>query len=161
MSEHEATVRNDEIEIKTDSGDGPETTSTISEPAKLLRIGYMLRALQQEVREDHVDGTSLDRLRRVHQTATKQIDDALSGALKDELAAFSLPFEQDPPTEAEIRVAQAQLLGWLEGLLQGIQAAIASQQQEALSQLAQMRQGGPGRPQQAQQRPGGGPGQYL
>jgi hypothetical protein len=144
----------DDIEIRS-SRDGEEVTSGISEPAKLLRIGHMLRALQQEVAADDVDAPSRERLRHIHQTAISQLDEQLSGALRDELEAFTLPFGGEPPSDAELRIARAQLIGWLEGLLQGIQAAVASQQRDAQQQLAQLRQPPPG--EHAER----GTGQYL
>jgi hypothetical protein len=144
----------DDIEI-TSRRDGEEVTSRISEPGKLLRIGVMLRALQQEVAAEDVDASSRERLRHIHQRAMSQLDEQLSGALRDELEAFTLPFGDDPPSEDELRIARAQLIGWLEGLLQGIQAAVASQQHDARQQLAQLRGSSEGEP------PERGTGQYL
>jgi hypothetical protein len=159
----ESPDRSIELVHRTD-GD-VETTSSVSEPAKLLRIGHMLRALQGELHREEVNAASRERLRQIHSTAVREIDATLSGALKDELGAFTLPLEEhdDPPTEAELRVAHAQLIGWLEGLFQGIQAAIASQQLEAHQQLSQMRGRPGGLPQTAGEagREGRGTGQYL
>lgn len=118
----------------------PAAESTIEEPAKLLRLGRMLHELREELAQDHVtDAASRDRIRHVYEAAAQQLDEALSGALREELESFTLPFTDDPPSEAELRIAQAQLLGWLEGLLQGIQAAMLSQQQDAGRQLSQLR----------------------
>lgn len=111
----------------------------VSEPGKLMRIGMMLRELQQEVHRADVDEAGLERLGDIHGRALEGLRSVLSGELRDELndLAPALPTE---PTESEVRIAQAQLIGWLEGLFQGIQAAIASQQQAARQQLEQMRQ---------------------
>lgn len=111
----------------------------VSEPGKLMRIGMMLRELQHEVRRADVDKAGLERLGDIHGRALDGLRSVLSGELRDELddLAPALPTE---PTESEVRLAQAQLIGWLEGLFQGIQAAIASQQQAARQQLEQMRQ---------------------
>jgi hypothetical protein len=143
----------DDIEI-TSRRDGEQVTSRISEPAKLLRIGHMLRALQQELSDEDVDAPSRERLQHIHERAVSQLDQQLTGALREELQAFTLPFGEETPSDAELRIARAQLLGWLEGLLQGIQAGIASQQHEAQQQLAQLRQA---QPEQGER----GTGQYL
>lgn len=118
---------------------GPE--AVVTEPGKLMRIGMMLRELQQEVHRAEVDEAGLERLGDVHARAMAGLRSVLTGELRDELDDLSpsLPTDQ-PPTESEVRIAQAQLIGWLEGLFQGIQAAIASQQQAARQQLEQMRQ---------------------
>lgn len=153
-----------------------EARGGISEPGKLLRIAVMLRELQEEVRRADPDEEGLERLKLLHQRAVQELSETLSGDLREELAAFTLPFEE-MPSASEIRIAQASLVGWLEGLFQGIQMAIANQQNEARMQLEQMRgrglprgpggapgpgqgQAGPG---QQQQQPGSGPstGQYL
>lgn len=125
---------------ETDAGHG-EPEPMVSEPGKLMRIGMMLRELQQEVHRADVDEAGLERLGDVHGRALDGLRSVLSGELRDELndLAPALPTEQ-APTESEVRIAQAQLIGWLEGLFQGIQAAIASQQQAARQQLEQMRQ---------------------
>lgn len=135
----------------------------VSEPGKLMRIGMMLRELQQEVHRADMDQAGFERLGDVHGRAVEGLRSVLSGELRDELddLAPALPTE---PTESEVRIAQAQLIGWLEGLFQGIQAAIASQQQAARQQLEQMRQqrGLPsGQGQGGQGRGEHGAGQYL
>jgi hypothetical protein len=154
-----------EVEVVEDA----EQQDAITEPGKLLRIALMLREMQEEVRRADPDEAGRQRLRQIHETSLGQMRSVLTGGLQEELDALSLPFDTDTPTESEIRIAQAQLIGWLEGLFQGIQAAIASQQMSARQQLERMRrglppgmQGGPmGQPgAQRDERPGG-TGQYL
>lgn len=157
-----------EVEVVED-----EQQDAITEPGKLLRIALMLREMQEEVRRADPDEAGRQRLRQIHETSLGQMRSVLTGGLQEELDALTLPFDTDTPTESEIRIAQAQLIGWLEGLFQGIQAAIASQQMSARQQLERMRrglppgmQGGPmgpgGQPgAQPDERQPGGTGQYL
>jgi hypothetical protein len=136
----------------------------ITEPGKLLRIALMLREMQEEVRRADPDEAGRQRLRQIHETSLSQMRSVLTGGLQEELDALSLPFDSDTPSESEIRIAQAQLIGWLEGLFQGIQAAIASQQMSARQQLERMRRGLPtGMPagHAAGQREDSPTGQYL
>lgn len=160
---------NDELEVVEDQQTDEEPS--ISEPGKLMRIALMLREMQEEVRRADMDPAGRERLRIVHDRALDQLKSVLSDDLTDELDTLTFPFDADTPTESEIRVAQAQLIGWLEGLFQGIQAAIMNQQLAARQQLEQMRQRGlpPGALPGAQGGPGGpaqpgrphSPGQYL
>jgi hypothetical protein len=133
----------------------------ITEPGKLLRIALMLREMQEEVRRADPDEPGRQRLKQIHETSLNQMRSVLTGGLQEELDALTLPFDSDTPSESEIRIAQAQLIGWLEGLFQGIQAAIASQQMSARQQLEQMRGRGlpPGAPMGDRQ--GSGTGHYL
>jgi hypothetical protein len=156
----------DQVEVVTDEEQDGERRTAIEEPGKLLRIAVMLREMQEEVRRAPTDEAGRDRLRVVYDRAITQLVDALSGDLRDELTTLNLPLAEDTPSESEILIAQAQLIGWLEGLFQGIQAALASQQLQARHQLDQMRQRGlpggrivPGGPQEPGQ--GHGTGQYL
>lgn len=130
-------------------------TEAISQPAKVMRVGSMIKQLLDEVRHAELDDASRARLREVYQTAVDEVSEALSPDLQEELGRFSLPFldGERVPTDAELRVAHAQLVGWLEGLFTGIQATLFAQQMAARQQLEQMRaQIGPGG------RPGGQPG---
>ncbi|HEX6257784.1 MAG TPA: proteasome activator [Euzebyales bacterium] len=120
-----------------------EQPDAITEPGKLLRIALMLREMQEEVRRADPDEAGRQRLRQIHETSLSQMRSVLTGGLQEELDALTLPFDSETPTESEIRIAQAQLIGWLEGLFQGIQAAIASQQMSARQQLERMRRGLP------------------
>ncbi|MGH8903244.1 MAG: proteasome activator [Egibacteraceae bacterium] len=134
----------------------------VTDPGKLMRIAVMLRGLQEEVRSAPTDEAGRERLKVVHERALEQLCEVLSGDLQEELAALTLPFDEGLPTESEIRIAQAQLIGWLEGLFQGIQAAIFQQQAMARHQLEQMRGLPPGSQQSGQPQQGmQGMGQYL
>ena len=132
----------------------------ITQPAKLLRIASMVRELLEETRQASIDEPGRVRVREIYQRSVEELRDVLSPDLQEELAMLAPPME-GVPSEAEIRVAQAQLVGWLEGLFHGIQAALFAQQAAARAQFEELRRRGlPGGPQQ----PGGGqpgPGQYL
>lgn len=115
----------------------------IEQPAKVMRVGSMLRQLLDELKEVTLDEGSRDRMREIYDTSVQELGSALSPDLSDELNRITLPFGNDEiPSEAELRVAQAQLVGWLEGLIQGIQATLFAQQMAAQQQLANMRSGG-------------------
>lgn len=151
------------VEVVDDASDAPDATrSAITEPGKLMRIALMLREMQEEVRQSPTDEAGRERLRRVHDEATSQMRSVLSGDLQDELTQLSLSFGEETPSESEIRIAQAQLIGWLEGLFQGIQAAIFNQQLQARQQLDQLKVRGlqSGRPGESSG-PRRGTGQYL
>jgi hypothetical protein len=148
---------------QTDSGlivvTGPEqqqdNRETVEQPAKVMRIGSMIRQLLEEVRRAPLDDAGRARLKDIYEMSVKELAQGLSPELRDELAQFSLPFEQEAPTEAELRVAQAQLVGWLEGLFHGIQATLFAQQMAARSQLEELqRRGLPPGAQPNEQRPG-------
>lgn len=142
--------------------EGGGEQAAVSEPGKLMRIAIMMRELQEEVRRADVDEAARDRLRTVHGRAVEALRSVLSGELREELDELSPPLPADQtPSESEIRVAQAQLVGWLEGLFQGIQAAIVTQQAAARQQLEQMRQHGLPQGGGQQQRGDPGAGQYL
>ena len=124
-----------------------EPGNLIEQPAKVMRIGSMIKQLLEEVRQAPLDEAGRGRLKEIHQRSIKELEDGLAPELQRELERLSLPFEGDtPPSEAELRIAQAQLVGWLEGLFHGIQAALVAQQMAARLQLEQMRGGGAGRP---------------
>jgi hypothetical protein len=124
---------------------GEEATESVASPAKVLRIGSMTKELLEEVRRAPLDDAGRSRLREIYETSVHELAEGLSGDLKAELGRLTSPFSGDTPSDAELRVAQAQLVGWLEGLFHGIQAAIFSQQMAAQAQLQQMR-GRPGLP---------------
>ncbi|GLY04924.1 MULTISPECIES: bacterial proteasome activator family protein [Actinoplanes] len=124
-----------------------EPGNLIEQPAKVMRIGSMIKQLLEEVRAAPLDEASRGRLREIHQRSIKELEDGLAPELREELERITLPFEgETPPSESELRIAQAQLVGWLEGLFHGIQAALVAQQMAARLQLEQMRGGGTGRP---------------
>ena len=118
-----------------------EEPPAISEPAKVMRIGSMIRTLLEEVRGAELDEASRDRMREIYEQSVAELSESLAPELREELERLALPFSSDSPSEAELRVAQAQLVGWLEGLFHGIQAAVAAQQMMAQRQLMEMRQG--------------------
>ena len=153
------------------SGPGDERGSdaghneVIEQPAKIMRIGSMIRQLLEEVRSAELDDRSRDRMRDIYEISVNELASTLSPDLRQELARLTTPFTDTgaPPSGAELRVAQAQLVGWLEGLFQGIQATMFAQQVMARQQLEQMRQLQPGMGPGPMQ-PGGGdhrPGTYL
>jgi proteasome activator-like protein len=116
---------------------------TIEKPAKVMRIGSMVKQLLDEVRQAPLDEAGRARLREIYDTSIRELSSTLSPDLADELRAVAIPFDEDRvPSEAELRVAQAQLVGWLEGLFHGIQAALMAQQLSARAQLDEMRQRG-------------------
>ncbi|MEV3905353.1 MULTISPECIES: bacterial proteasome activator family protein [unclassified Mycobacterium] len=125
-----------------DSGDNDRSlTDLVEQPAKVMRIGTMIKQLLEEVRAAPLDDASRNRLRDIHQTSIRELEEGLAPELRDELDRLTLPFQEGTPSDAELRIAQAQLVGWLEGLFHGIQTALFAQQMAARQQLEQMRQG--------------------
>ena len=148
---------------KDDDSDDRSLTDLVEQPAKVMRIGTMIKQLLEEVRAAPLDDATRNRLREIHATSIRELEEGLAPELRDELDRLTLPFTEGAvPSDAELRIAQAQLVGWLEGLFHGIQTALFAQQMAARAQLEQMRQGalppgvgrsgGPG---------GSGTGQYL
>lgn len=130
----------------------------VEQPAKVMRIGSMVKQLLEEVRSAPLDEQGRARLADVHRRSLAELEDGLAPELVEELERISLPFGEEAPTDAELRIAQAQLVGWLEGLFHGIQTALVAQQMAAQAQLQQMRALPPGM-QPGQGRSGaGGPG---
>ncbi len=129
-------------------------TDMVEQPAKVMRIGNMIRQLLDEVKAAPLDDASRQRLRTIHGASIAELKDGLAPELVEELDRITLPFSEDAtPSDAELRIAQAQLVGWLEGLFHGIQTALFAQQMAARAQLEQMRralppggQHGPGEP---------------
>lgn len=122
-----------------ETGDS-EGSDFISQPAKVMRIGAMVKTLLDEARAAPLDEAGRKRLREIYQTSIQELSGALSSDLSNELARMALPFEDDVPSESELRIAQAQLVGWLEGLFHGIQASLFAQQAAAAAQLEKMRE---------------------
>ena len=137
----------------------PRGGEVIEQPAKLIRIAAMIRELLEDVRQSSVDEAGRKRLRQIYDRALAALREGLSGDLQQELDTLTIPLE-GTPSQSEIRIAQAQLVGWLEGLFHGIQAALWAQHMQAGSQLAEMRRRGlpPGSPDSDQTKR---PGQYL
>jgi len=114
---------------------------TVQEPAKVMRIGSMIKQLLDEVRQMQLDAPSRERLAEIYERSIVELAEAISPDLREELQTLALPFKEgEIPSEAELRVAKAQLVGWLEGLFHGIQATLFAQQLAARQQLEQMRQ---------------------
>ena len=123
-----------------DAGDaGDEITGMVEQPAKVMRIGTMIKQLLEEVRAAPLDEAGRQRLREIHESSIRELEEGLSDDLRAELERLTLPFGTGVPSEAELRIAQAQLVGWLEGLFHGIQTALFAQQMAARAQLEQMR----------------------
>ncbi|MFC4531008.1 bacterial proteasome activator family protein [Sphaerisporangium dianthi] len=137
------------LSAEGDGGEQQEERSVaelVEQPAKVMRIGSMIRQLLEEVRAAPLDEASRKRLKDIHQSSIKELEDGLAPELVDELERLTLPFTGDdsPPSDAELRVAHAQLVGWLEGLFHGIQTTLFAQQMAARAQLEQMRRALPG-----------------
>ncbi|MBA3489750.1 MAG: bacterial proteasome activator family protein [Longispora sp.] len=154
------------------SGEDSDPSRMVEQPAKVMRIGSMVKQLIEEVRAAPLDEAGRKRLVEIHRRSIVELEDGLAPELHDELERLSLPFtDEGTPSEPELRIAQAQLVGWLEGLFHGIQAALVAQQMAARVQLEQMRRAGaqpalppapPGSPQDPQDNPSNGrTGQYL
>jgi hypothetical protein len=157
------TVGPDGSPLDEADGDAAEPTGDevvsemIEQPAKVMRIGSMIKQLLEEVRAAPLDDASRIRLREIHEASIEELSSGLTPELREELARLSLPFTSDAiPSDAELRIAQAQLVGWLEGLFHGIQATLFAQQMAARAQLEEMRQRAlpPGNAAPQQQQPG-------
>ena len=119
----------------------PVETESVTEPGKVMRIGSMVRQLLEEVRGTQLDEASRERLAEIYERSIVEISEALSPDLAEELHVLALPFRDgEIPSEGELRVAKAQLVGWLEGLFHGIQATLFAQQLAARQQIEHMRQ---------------------
>jgi hypothetical protein len=150
-----ATQADDDGDGRDDDGDLRELTDLVEQPAKVMRIGSMIRQLLEEVKSAPLDDASRNRLKEIHASSIKELESGLAPELVEELERLSLPFTEDStPSDAELRIAQAQLVGWLEGLFHGIQTAIYAQQVSARAQFEQMRRALPGGTGQQGQRPG-------
>lgn len=129
----------DMIDVAGGEGDD-EINETIDHPAKVMRIGTMLKQLLAEVRSTDLDEASRQRLREIYETSVGEVGSALSPDLREELARLASPFDQpEPPSAMELQIAKAQLVGWLEGLIQGMKAMLLAQQMTAHQQLQSMR----------------------
>ena len=137
---------------------GQPPVAVVEQPAKLIRIASMIRELLEDVRQSKPDEAGRKRLREVYERALTALKEGVSKELQDELETLTLPLE-NTPSESEVRLAQAQLLGWLEGLFQGIQAALWTQHMQARAEIDEMRRrrGHPPGPEMGPREPG----QYL
>ena len=132
------------LEVASGQGGERAVTDLVEQPAKVMRIGSMIRQLLEEVKAAPLDEASRNRLKEIHQASIKELEEGLAPELVEELERLTLPFSEDvTPSEGELRIAQAQLVGWLEGLFHGIQTAIYAQQMAAKMQFEQIRRGLP------------------
>jgi hypothetical protein len=140
-----------------ESNEEPDRES-VTQPSKLIRIATMVKSMLEEVRQASLDDAGRQRLRQIHERSLAELSEVLSEDLREELGEVMLPFDEGTPSDSELRIAQAQLVGWLEGLFHGIQATMMTQQMMAQQQLEQMRRRAlpPG-----QQSQGPAMGQYL
>lgn len=138
-------------------------TELVEQPAKVMRIGSMIKQLLEQVRTAGLDDQGRKRLADIHQRSIAELKDGLAPELAEELDRIVLPFGEQAPSDAELRIAQAQLVGWLEGLFHGIQTAIVAQQMASQAQLQAMRRGLPQRAEQPSEHGGDDhpTGQYL
>jgi Protein of unknown function (DUF2587) len=139
---------NDDVSVNPDQVLSPgesdqrpveDNTDYVSQPAKVMRIGSMVKLLLDEARSAPLDEAGRARLREIYETSVSELSDALSPDLAKELSRMAIPFSAEVPSESELRIAQAQLVGWLEGLFHGIQASLFAQQAAAAAQLEKMR----------------------
>ena len=121
--------------VPGESDDGDDITAMVEQPAKVMRIGTMIKQLLEEVRAAPLDEAGRQRLREIHESSIKELEQGLSPELREELDRLTLPSASGVPSEAELRIAQAQLVGWLEGVFHGIQTALFAQQMAARAQL--------------------------
>jgi proteasome activator-like protein len=150
LPEPQAPERGELVDRVADDASAAPEGEAVTSPAKVMRIGSMVKSLLEEVRAAPLDEPSRERLAEIYERSIAELSDALSPDLQQELKMLALPFRDgEIPSEAEIRVAKAQLVGWLEGLFHGIQATLFAQQLAARQQFEQIRQLPPG-----QQRPG-------
>jgi len=157
---------------QVDEGEG-DPSRLVEQPAKVMRIGSMIKQLLEEVRAAPLDEAGRARLKEIHHRSIEELEEGLAPELRDELERLSLPFSEGTPSEPELRIAQAQLVGWLEGLFHGIQAALVAQQMATRIQLEQIRRTpaltmgptgvpfGQGTQPQQEEHTGHGTGQYL
>ena len=140
-SDDNVTVNPDQVLApgESDAKSEDEDSDYISQPAKVMRIGSMVKSLLDEARSAPLDEAGRTRLREIYETSIHELSGALSPDLGEELSRMAIPFSGDVPSESELRIAQAQLVGWLEGLFHGIQASLFAQQAAAAAQLEKMR----------------------
>jgi Protein of unknown function (DUF2587) len=136
----QVTVGPDEVLDPASAAELDATAGMIESPAKVMRIGSMVKQLLDEVRAASLDEAGRTRLREIYELSVRELASALSEDLQAELDRMAIPFGEGVPTESELRIAQAQLVGWLEGLFHGIQATLMAQQMAARAQLEELRQ---------------------
>lgn len=139
-SEHPGDSQDQRLIVVGDPDESGEAKPLLEQPGRVMRIAAMTRQLLDEIRRAPLDQESRDELRRIYASSIEQLGNVLSPDLAEELKELSLTLDGDTPSEAELRVAHAQLVGWLEGLFHGIQATLFAQQMENQQRLAEMRQ---------------------
>ena len=148
--QHPSPPESADLAPREDGDDEESITAQVEQPAKVMRIGTMIKQLLEEVRAAPLDEAGRARLREIHESSIRELEDGLAPELREELERLTIPFGGSTPSEAELRIAQAQLVGWLEGLFHGIQTAIFAQQMAARAQLEDLRRralpGSGGRP---------------
>jgi hypothetical protein len=150
-----------EVVEGADGADGEGEVEQVTQPTKLIRIASMVRTMLDEVRRAPLDDAGRRRLREIHEKSLQELEGVLSPDLRTELEEVVLPFTSDTPSESELRLAQAQLVGWLEGLFHGIQATLFTQQAMAQGQLDEMRRRRALEAAQGAGLPGAAPSGYL
>lgn len=139
MTDQQPEIIGPDGEAVTVTPAGTPLGDLVEQPAKVMRIGAMIRQLLEEVKAAPLDEASRNRLRTIHLQSIEELKDGLAPELIEELERLNLPFDSESPSEGELRIAQAQLVGWLEGLFHGIQAALYAQQVQAQAQFQNMR----------------------
>lgn len=134
--------------VEAETAEGPVEAPDVTKPTKLIRIASMTRAMLDEARQAPLDDSGRKRMANVHSRSVHELKDVLSPELQDEFDEIMIPLNDETCSEAELRVAQAQLIGWLEGVFHGIQASLWSQQMNAQAQLAEMQKRALGAPKQ-------------
>ncbi|KAA3638092.1 MAG: DUF2587 domain-containing protein [Armatimonadetes bacterium] len=137
---NQAPVTPEVVPAEDEAQDQTAPPPSVSEPSKLIRIASMTRAMLDEVRQAPLDEAGRERLQSIYEHSLEELRDVVSADLREELDSVFVPMGETAPSEAELRIAQAQLVGWLEGLFHGIQASLISQQMAASAQLDRMRQ---------------------
>ena len=140
MSQQPSRPEEPPVEVVGAEDGDEQSVESVEQPAKVMRIGSMIRQLLEEVRQAPLDDKSRTRLREIYETSVRELAEGLSPDLQEELGKLALPFTDAAPSESELRIAQASLVGWLEGLFHGIQATLFAQQMAARQQLEQMQQ---------------------
>lgn len=154
----EQPLRPDTVEAEAVEESGGKTPD-VTQPTKLIRMASMTRAMLEEARQAPLDESGRERMAEVHSRSVEELREILSPELQEEFAEIMIPLNDEDVSEAELRVAQAQLIGWLEGLFHGIQASLWSQQVSAQTQLAEMQKRALGAPKQQER--GDSSGLYL
>ena len=151
-------VKPDSVEAAESADSSP---TTVTQPTKLIRIASMTRAMLDEARQAPLDDGGRRRMAEVHARSVEELRDVLSEELQSEFSEIMVPLNDEGSSESELRVAQAQLIGWLEGVFHGIQASLWSQQMAAQTQLAEMQKGALQPPRRPEPEPDNNSGLYL